>query len=98
MVFIQKITFRGYVTDKAFVINLDEYNSIGIHLVALYMNSNNATFFDSFEIEYIPKEIEIFIGNKSVKANIDRRQAYYSIISGYFCNGFMDFLLKGKVS
>ena len=29
-------------------------------------------------------------------ANIDRLQAFDSIMCGYFCTGFIDFMLKGK--
>ena len=36
------------------------------------------------------------IGNKNIIANIYRIQAYGSIICGYFCIGFIDFMLKEK--
>ena len=54
------------------------------------------TYFDSFGIEQIPKEIKKFINNKSIIANIFRIQAYDSVMCGYFCIGFIDFMLKGK--
>ena len=42
----------------AYVINLDEYSGIGTHWVSLWVNnSNNVTYFDSFGVEHIPKEI-----------------------------------------
>ena len=47
-------------------------------------------------VEHIPKEIKTFINNKNIKANIFRIQAYDSIICGYFCIGFIDFMLAGK--
>ena len=53
-------------------------------------------YFDSFGVEHIPKEIKTFIGNKNVITNIYRIQANYSIMCGYFCIGFTDFMLKGK--
>ena len=59
--------------------------------------SNNVTYFDSFEVEHIPKEIKTFIENKSTKTNIFRIQAYDSIMYGYFCIGFIDFMLVGKI-
>ena len=34
------------------------------------MNGKNVIYFDSFGVEYIPKEIEIFIGNKNILTNI----------------------------
>ena len=46
----------------AYVINLDEYSDIGNHWVALYVQNNNVTYFDSFGVEHIPKEIKAFIG------------------------------------
>ena len=52
--------------DGAYVINLDECKSLGIHQIALYVNSDNATYFDSFGVEYIPKEIAKLIGNKNI--------------------------------
>ena len=45
------------IKDGAYVINLDEYESIGTHWIALYVNDNNVTYFDSCEVEHIPKEI-----------------------------------------
>ena len=59
-------------------------------------NGENVTYLDSFGVEHIPKEIRKFIGNKSIITNIYRIQAYNSIIRGYFCIGFIDFILKGK--
>ena len=84
------------IKDGAYVINLDEYSDIGTHWVALYVHNNNVTYFDSFGVEHIPKEIRTFIGNKNIKTNIFRIQAYDSIMCGYFCIAFIDFLLAGK--
>ena len=61
--------------DGTYIINLDEYSDIGTHLVALWVN-NNVTYFDSFGVEHIPKEIIKFIENKNIKTNIFRIQAY----------------------
>ena len=60
----------------AHIINLDEYFNIGTHWVTLYVQNNDFTYFDSFRIEHIPKEIKTFIGNKDMKTNIFRIQAY----------------------
>ena len=83
------------IKDGAYAINLDEYSDIGTHWVALYVQ-NNVTYFDSFGVEHIPKEIKAFINNKNIKTNIFRIQAYDSIMCGYFCIGFIDFMLAGK--
>ena len=49
------------IKDGAYVINLDEYKSIGDHQISLYINgyngSGNPLYFDSFRVEHVPKEI-----------------------------------------
>ena len=60
------------------------------------LNDNSVTYFDSFGIVHIPKEIKKFIGNENVVTNIYRIQADDLIMCGYFCIGFIDFMLKGK--
>ena len=60
------------------------------------MNRNSLDSFDSSGAEHIPKEIRKFIGNINLIINIYRIQAYDSIMRGYFCIGFIDFMLKGK--
>ena len=42
-----------------------KYESIGTHLIALYVNDNNVTYFDSFGVEHIPIKIKKFSGNKN---------------------------------
>ena len=83
------------IKDGAYVINLDEYSDIGTPWIALWVN-NNVIYFDSFGVEHIPKEIKKFIDNKNIIANIFRIQAYDSIMCGYFCMGFINFMCKGK--
>ena len=39
----------------AYVINVDEYESIGTYWIALYVNDHNVTYLDSFGVEYILK-------------------------------------------
>ena len=59
--------------------------------------ANDVTYFDYFGVEDIPKEIKTFIGrSSSIKTNIFRIQGYDPITCGYFCIGFIDFLLPGK--
>ena len=84
------------IKDGAYIINLDEHSDIGTHWIALWVNNNNVTYFDSFGVEHIPNEIIKFIENRNNTTNIFRIQAYDSIISGYFCIGFIDFMFKGK--
>ena len=40
-----------------YVINLGEYESTETHWITLYVNGNNITYFDSFGVQHIPKEI-----------------------------------------
>ena len=82
--------------DGTYVINLDEYKSIETHWIALYVNDNHVTYFDSFRIEHIPKEIKKFIGSKNIVTNFYRIQTYDSTMCGYFCIEFIEFILKGK--
>ena len=84
------------IKDAGYVINLDEYKDTGTHWVALFCMRNKVIYFDSFGIEHIPEEIKEFIGNKNIKTNIFRIQANNSIMCGYFCIGFIDFMLAGK--
>ena len=84
------------IKDGAYVINLDEYADVGTHWIALFCNRNEIVYFDSFGVEHVPKEIKEFVGNKNIKANIFREQANNSVMCGYFCTGFIDFMLAGK--
>ena len=84
------------IKNSASVINLDEYHDIGTHWVALYVNNKIVTYFDSFGVEHIPKEIMKFINRKKIITNIYRIQAYDSIMCGYFCIGFINFMFNGK--
>ena len=62
----------------------------------MFVKTNEVIYFDNFGIEYIPKEINKFIGNKNIKSNTFRKQAYDSIMCGYFCIEFINYMLKGK--
>ena len=61
--FIQELLYLKK-KDESYVINHDEYRSIGTHWTALYVNGNNrresynAIYFDSVGVKYIPKEIK----------------------------------------
>ena len=60
------------IKDGVYIINFDEYESIGTNWIALYVNAKNITYFDSFGVEHIPKEVRKFIGNKNIATNIYR--------------------------
>ena len=95
------------IKNGAYVINLHEYRDIGTHGVALYVNNKTIIYFDSFGVEHSPKEIIKFIGsneqsssakarNKKIITNIYRIQLYDSIMCGYFCIGFINFMFDGN--
>ena len=60
------------------------------------IKTNEAIYFHSFGIEHIPNEINKFIANKNIISNIFRIQAYNSIMCGYFCIEFINYMFKGK--
>ena len=60
------------IKDGVCITNLYEHSDIGNHWVALYVQNNDVTYFGSFVVEHIPKEIRIFISNKNIKTNIFR--------------------------
>ena len=82
--------------DGAFVINLDEYADVGTHWIALLCSISEIVYFDSFGVKHVPEEIKEFIGNKNIIANIFQVQANNSVMCGYFCIRFIDFMLAGK--
>ena len=55
------------IKDGGYVINLDDYSDIGTHWIDLYVKNNTVTYFDSFGVKNIPKEIIKFIGKKTLK-------------------------------
>ena len=93
---ISRDNLPNKIKNGAYVINLDEYSDIGTHWGALYVNNKSATYFDSFGVEHIPKEIEKFIGNKNIITNIFRIQVYDSVICGYFYIRFIGFIFSGN--
>ena len=88
---------RDNLTDKikngTYVINLDEYSDIGTHWIAFYeMNLELDMSQNKFKTLLV---IKILRDLRSQK-NIFGIKTYDSVMSGYFCVGFFDFVLKGK--
>ena len=89
------------IKDGAHIINLDEYSDSGTHCVALHLGeaspkdvqNNNVTYLILSEQNIFGKK---FVNNKTIKTNIFRIQANDSIMCGYFCIGFIDFMLARK--
>ena len=63
----------------------------------MYVNAKTVTYFDSFGVEYIPKEIRKLIANKNITTNIYGIQAYNSIMCGYFVLDLLISCQKVKV-
>ena len=92
------------IKDGEYVINFHEYADVGRHWIALFCNKNTIIYFDSFDDEHVPEEIKEFINrpssstwqNKNIIANIFGVQANDSVMCGYLCIGFIDFMLAGK--
>ena len=85
----------------AYVINLHHSENTGTHWVVIFLKKDEVIYFDSFGIEYIPKEImekieHSFLGNKNIKTSIFRIQDYNSIMCGYFCILFIEYMLNNK--
>ena len=84
------------IKDGAYEINLDEYADVGTHWIALFFNKSEIIYFNSFGVKHVPEEIKESFGNKNIIGNIFRVQANNSVMCGYFCIGFIDFMLAGK--
>ena len=82
------------IKDGAYVINYDEYATVGTRLITIYVKTDLATYFASFGIEHIPKEVKKFVGK--VIRKYYRIQAHDSIMCGYFCIGFIGFMQDNK--
>ena len=46
------------IKDGAYVINRNEYADAGAHWIALFCNSNEIVYFDSFGVKHFPEEIK----------------------------------------
>ena len=84
------------IKNEVYVIKLDEYAEVGTHWIALFCNRSQIVYFDSFGVEHNPEEIKEFVRNRNIIANIIRVQKNNSLMCGYFCIGFIDFMLAGK--
>ena len=82
--------------DGGYVVNLDERGATGTHWVAIHINGSKATYFDSFGIEHIPNEILRFLHEKDIDSNIFRVQSKKSVLCGYFCIKFLEYMFSGK--
>ena len=85
----------------SYVINLDHSKNAGTNWVVIFVKKDEVIYFDSFGIEYIPKEImekikHSSLGNKNIKTSIFRIQDYSSVMCGYFCILSIEYMLNNK--
>ena len=71
--------------------------SKGTHSVSLFIDRNTSVYFDSFGIEYISQEVLNKIKDKSITHNIFRIQGNESIMCGFYCIVFIEYMLAGKI-
>ena len=71
--------------------------SKGTHSVSLFIDRNTSVYFDSFGIQYIPQEVLNKIKDKSITHNIFRIQGNESIMCGFYCIVFIEYMLAGKI-
>ena len=81
------------IKDGAYVINLGGY-AVEAHIGLLYFVTEMNVFISIVLV--LNMFLKKFVGNKNIKANIFREQANDSVMCGYFCIGFIDFVLAGK--
>ena len=81
--FIHEIIYQALRKEGDYVVNFDEHKSIKTHWVAFYVNGISVTYFGSFDVEHIPKEIRNFIGKKINQTNIFGVQVHDSVMCGH---------------
>ena len=80
---------------------MEHSKNTGTHWVVIFVKEDEVIYVDSFDVEYIPKEIiekieHSSLGNKNIKTSIFRIQDYNSIMCGYFCILFIEYMLNNK--
>ena len=80
----------------AYAINLDDKNSKRTYWVSLFVDKNIAAYFDSFGMEYILQEVLNKTKDKSITHSLFRTQGSESIMCGFYCIAFIEYMLVGK--
>ena len=70
----------------AYIINLDHSENTGTHWIVIILKKDEVIYFDSFGVEYIPREIMKRVKYKNIKSNMFRIQDNNSIMCGYCLN------------
>ena len=90
------MAFFQEIKDGAYVINIDDKNSKGIHWVSLFIDKKTAVYFDSFRMESILLEVLNKIRDTSITYSLFRVQDNESIVCGFYCIAFIEYMLPGK--
>ena len=93
---MSKIVDLPRIKYGAYAINLDYKKIKGTHSVSLFIDRNPAIYCDSFGIEYIPQEVLNKSRDKSITHNMFRIQDNKSIMYGFCCIAFIEYMLAGK--
>ena len=80
----------------SYVINIDDKQSKGTHWVLLFIDRNTGVHFDAFGTEFIPQEVLNKIKDKSITHDIFRMKSADSIICGFYCIAFIEYMVARK--
>ena len=80
-----------------FVINADDKPSKEAHWVSLFIDKNTDVYFDSFGNEYIPQDVLKKIKDKSTTHIIFRIQPNDSILCGFYCIAFIEYIFQERL-
>ena len=65
-------------------------------MVPLFIDRNAVVYSDFFGIEYVPQEVLSKIRDKSITHNIFKIQDDESLLCGFHCIAFIEYMLAGK--
>ena len=84
------------IKDGTYITDFDEYTDISTYWTTFYANGNTKTYFDSFGVKHIPKEVKKIIVNKNITKNIYRIQPYNSVMCGFVVLDLFILCLRAK--
>ena len=89
-----KLKYSKY-NPAGYIINLDDSDKGGSHWVGLYINKNDACYFDSFG-EEPPLSVIKYCRNKNLIFSHYQIQHLNQIACGYYCLAFLHFMNFNK--
>ena len=84
------------IKDGTYIINLDEFADVGTHWIALFCIKMKLFISIVLVLNIFLNKLKNLSEIKKIKANIFRLQENNSVMYGYFCIGFIDFMVAGK--